>query len=86
MRVPAEDIRQVQTDINGHRYTAHNGFFEMPDHHAKAHLKSAEYGASWSPVQGGYKQRSGYRCTECGFGSFFRVCSRCHSECVKETS
>lgn len=85
MRVPAEDIRQVQTDIGGVRYTARDGFFEMPDAHAKAHLASGNLPASWNAARGATGRRSvGYRCVGCGFGSFFTTCGRCGEDCVRE--
>lgn len=88
MRVPAEDIRQVQTDINGRRYTARGGFFEMPESDARLHMKSAGYGASWNAAHGATGSRAvGYRCSVCGFGSFFKRCSRCAADtCVKENT
>ena len=88
MRVPAEDRRQVQTEINGRRYTARGGFFEMPESDAKVHMKSAGYGASWNVARGATGAGSvGYRCTLCGFGSFFKRCSRCAADtCIKENT
>lgn len=88
MRVPAEDRRQVQTDINGRRYTARNGFFDMPDSDARIHLKSAGMPGSWNAAHGATGHTGvGYRCTDCGFGSFFRRCSRCGTDtCLRETS
>lgn len=82
MRVPAEDIKQVQHDINGVRYTARNGFFDMPEHHARIHLKAANMsGPNLTGVTG---RGLGYRCDGCGFGSWFATCSRCGGTCVKE--
>lgn len=88
MRVPAEDRRQVQTEINGRRYTARGGFFEMPGPDAKLHMRSAGYGASWNAARGASGSRAlGYRCTVCGFGSFFTRCSRCAADtCTKENA
>ena len=82
MRVPAEDIKQVQHDVNGVRYIARNGFFDMPEHHARTHLKAANL--PWPNLTGATARRVGYRCTGCGFGSFFASCSRCGGTCVKE--
>lgn len=83
-RVPAEDRRQVEQQIGGTIYRAKDGFFEMPDHHAKLHLQSANYGRGWVsglvPAAG-----TGYRCPECGHGSWFKRC-KCGAECVKESS
>lgn len=84
MRVPAEDRRQVQTEINGRRYTARDGFFEMPEADAAIHRKSANLPKSWQAFRGAFRRRNGYRCTRCGFGSFFTTCSRCGSPCVRE--
>lgn len=81
MRVPAEDIKQVQADINGVRYTANRGWFDMPDHHARIHLKSANMP---SPNMAGISGRGvGYRCG-CGFRGFFATCSRCGGTCTRE--
>lgn len=83
MRVPAEDIRQVATVIDGREYRAQAGFFEMPEPHAKAHLASANYG-HWG-VPGVTGRRSlGYRCPVCKHGSFFKRCGKCGAECEKE--
>jgi hypothetical protein len=82
MRVPAEDIRNVQTDVDGIRYTARNGFFEMPERDARAYLQSANM--PWPNIVGATRRRIGYRCGACGFGSFFRICSRCGNPCEKE--
>jgi hypothetical protein len=82
MRVPAEDRRQVQTEIDGRRYTARGGFFEMPEHDARIHMQSANYGR-WG-IAGVPRPKSGYRCPDCSFGSFFKTCSRCGAECVRE--
>lgn len=81
MRVPAEDRRQVQQVIDGRTYTARDGFFDMPDGHARAHLKSAGYGR-WH-VPGIANKRSGYMCTACGFRGFFRICGRCDSPATR---
>lgn len=82
MRVPAEDRRQVQTQIDGRLYTARGGFFDMPDRDAKVHLKSAGYG-HWG-IAGAVKPSTGFRCAACNFGSFFKRCGKCGAECVRE--
>jgi hypothetical protein len=82
VRVPAEDRKQVAQVIDGTEYRARRGFFEMPDHHARAHLRSGGFGASW-PVAGVPATGAGYRCAACGFGSWFRICGRCGAECTK---
>lgn len=30
------------------------------------------------------RRDEGYRCTSCGFGSWFRRCSKCGAECERE--
>jgi hypothetical protein len=84
MRVPSEAKNCIQTDINGVRYTAKRGFFDMPDDHAKAHLKSI---GEATPASAGTatKKEQGFRCPVCGFGSWFNKCSRCGGDCEKES-
>lgn len=82
MRVPAEDRRQVATVINGREYRARDGFFQMPDTHARIHLKSANM-PNWQ-LPGVPSRQDGYRCPGCGFGSFFVRCSRCGGTCHRE--
>lgn len=85
MRVPAEDIKQVQTDIDGVRYTAKNGYFEMPERHAKAHLASGNLPKSWNAARGATgRPQVGYRCPGCGHGSFFKRCGKCGADCQRE--
>lgn len=85
MRVPAEDIRQVATVIDGREYQAVGGFFDMPDRDAKAHMASANFGSGWSAMRGATGRRGiGYRCPACGHGSFFRRCGKCGATCEKE--
>lgn len=82
VRVPAEDRRQVQTDIDGHRYTQRDGYFHMRPDHARVHLK---HGNQPTPAAAGpVGQAAGYRCEACGFGSFFTSCSRCGGSCGRE--
>jgi len=82
MRVSAEATRQVAQVINGTEYRADKGYFDMPDHHARAHLNASNLPtpAAAGPVG----RRAGYRCTGCGFGSFFTECGRCGAPCERE--
>lgn len=84
MRVAAEDRRQVAQVVNGVEYRAKRGYFDMPDAHAKAHLAAGNLPTPAAALPVG--RRGGYRCVECGFGSFFTTCSRCNGECVREAS
>ncbi|MGV9427060.1 hypothetical protein ACWDO7_22590 [Streptomyces sp. NPDC003656] len=41
-----------------------------------------EYGAF--PANLGGRARGGFRCPDCGFGSYVKRCSRCGSDCTRE--
>lgn len=84
VRVPAEDRRQVQADVNGTRYSQQNGYFHMKPEHVKAHLTSGNLPTP--AVTGPVGRRGGYRCPSCGFGSFFVTCSRCQGACEREAA
>lgn len=84
-RVPAEDIKQVATTINGREYRARNGFFDMPDRDARIHLKSAEYGSSWNAA-GVPNPGVGFHCEPCNRGSFFIRCGKCGGQCERENT
>jgi hypothetical protein len=84
VRVPAEDIKQIATVIDGREYRARAGWFEMPEHHARAHLQSAGYGQSWQTAGVTARRRVGFRCGACGRGSFFKRCGKCGAECIRE--
>ena len=82
MRVPAEDIKQVRSSINGREYVANRGWFDMPDHDARVHLKAANMP---TPNLGGVVTlHAGFRCGGCGFASHFVTCSRCGGICERE--
>lgn len=82
VKVRAEDRRQVQTDIGGVRYTQRNGYFRMRPEHVKHHLAAANLPAPSAVLPVG--RSGGFRCTKCGFGSFFTTCSRCQGACERE--
>lgn len=78
----AEDRKQVATVINGREYRARDGYFMMTDRDAKIHRASANVP---TPAASGPVGRSeGFRCRDCGFGSFFITCSRCGQQCERE--
>jgi hypothetical protein len=85
LRVPAEDRRQVATVIDGREYRARDGFFDLPERAAAAHLSESGYGRSWM-VPGVPRPSGGRRCADCGFGSFFATCGRCGGECPREST
>jgi hypothetical protein len=41
-------------------------------------------GGAYASLSGTTRQRIGYRCPACGFGSFTRTCGRCGQECHRE--
>lgn len=86
MRVMAEDRRQVETEINGTRYRARDGYFDFGDRadHARAHMQS---GNLPTPAVGRPAPRAaGYVCTgeSCRRPSYFTTCGKCGSACVRE--
>lgn len=82
VRISAEDRNQVETDINGTRYYQHDGYFHMKPADAALHRESANLPTP--SAAGPVGRRAGYRCTECGFGSFFTTCGRCKGVCERE--
>lgn len=82
VKIRAEDRRQVATVIGGREYRARNGYFELPDAAAKIHREAANLPAPATALPVG--RRGGFRCTACGFGTFFTTCSRCGGACERE--
>ena len=82
VKVSAEDRKQVQADVNGTRYTQRDGYFHMAPQDAAYHLKVGNLPTPSAVLPVG--RRRGFRCTACGFGSFFVTCSRCESACERE--
>lgn len=78
MRVAAEDKRCVEVDgVSGRRYRAKDGFFEVSERDGKAIVKS---GGFVPGMTGAYDAKRGFDCAKCGFGSWFRTCSRCGTQ------
>jgi hypothetical protein len=83
----AEGCREV--DFAGRRHYAlggrkgyeRGGLFEMSDAAAKQAVK---IGGAIASLTGVTARAAGFRCKACGFGSFFRRCSRCGAECERE--
>jgi hypothetical protein len=71
------------TGVTGLTYQAKDGIYDMHPADAQAAVK---FGASYPSLAGITHRRVGFRCTRCGFGSFFSECSRCHGEAVRETA
>lgn len=82
MKVKSENINCVATTVDGSSYVSDNGFFHMSDRDGKNYLKAT--GQEFPSGGVTAKKSIGFRCTKCKFGSFFKKCSRCGSECVSE--
>ena len=83
MRVCAPDgaVREVD-GVTGRRYKTGDGVYDMRPTDAKALVA---VGGFLPSLTGHAARRNGYRCHDCGFGSFFRRCSRCGGDCTRET-
>jgi hypothetical protein len=67
--------------LSGRTYAAPNGVFDVEPRDAKGIVA---IGGAVCSLAGTTRRRQGYRCVECGFGSFFRTCGRCGGEGIKE--
>ena len=57
------------------------GLFDMREDDARVMAK----GGGFYPSLAGVPSRDvGFRCTECGHGSYFTKCGKCGASCVKE--
>lgn len=82
MKVAAPDRGCLEVDgLTGHRYRATDGIYQMGDRDGHALVQAGGFLPS---LAGHTRSTIGYRCPGCGFGSFFRTCSRCGATCVKE--
>lgn len=55
-----------------------DGMFEV--NNPKLAKKLRAEGLGEASTSGSYKQSVGYTCSKCGFGSFFKKCSKCGEE------
>lgn len=78
IRVCAPDGAVRAVVANGVEYKSKDGVYEMPP--AAARKLLAEGGFQANALRG--KATGGFECP-CGFGSWFRVCSRCGRELTK---
>lgn len=72
----------IRTERRATKYKSHNGVYEVDNPNHAAQMKSEgfiEASLSGTAASGG-----GYPCGNCGFGSWFRKCSRCGHEAPKE--
>lgn len=77
---PAQGAKQVD-GLTGRRYTARDGIYDMHPRDARALVA---VGGFLPSLAGATSRQTGYRCPACGFGSFFRRCSRCGGICERE--
>jgi hypothetical protein len=77
---PQKNVIEID-GVTGQRYRAKDGIYDMHPADARAAVK---YGGTWPSLSGATRRGIGYRCTECGFGSFFARCSRCGGIAVRE--
>lgn len=86
MRVCMPDGAVTGIEIQGAqtgRITNYQG--RIVDVDNPAHLKALrEQGVFPANLAGG-KRTGGYRCSTCGFGSYFAVCGRCGEPCDRES-
>lgn len=82
MRVASPDKLVVEVDgVTGKRHNFRKGIADVPDRDAKALVKAGGF----IPSMAGTTRRDiGYRCTKCGFGTWFRKCSRCGGHAKRE--
>ena len=84
MKVVAPAKAAVQVDgVSGRRYTARDGIYDMSPRDGRALVAAGGFLPSLS---GTTSSTTGYRCSSCGFGSFFTSCSRCGGTCTKEAA
>lgn len=87
--IVAEGCREIDSPYSGKRYYAQGGrkgysqggSFEMDAADAKLAVRM---GGAIASESGPTRRGIGYRCPDCGFGSFLKSCSRCGSECERE--
>jgi hypothetical protein len=80
-RMVAPDKRVAETEIGGTTYRPNRGgIYEVSNrNHIEAMKAEGFFEASLNPIGKGDGAK-GFTCVECGFGSWFRKCSRCGHE------
>lgn len=85
MKVAAQGHNVAEVDApSGRRYArdAKTGLFDMTESDATALVKG---GGFFPSLAGSTRKSLGYRCADCGFGSYLKRCGRCGADCTKET-
>jgi hypothetical protein len=84
MKVATPDAKCIEIDApSGRRYNFRKGITDVSKSDAKAIVREGGFIPSLS---GSTRSRIGFRCTKCGFGSFFTTCSRCGATANPEVS
>lgn len=86
--IVAEGCREIDSP-SGRRYYARGGgrgyrqggVFDMREGDAKL---AVAMGGAIASLSGTTRSRIGFRCPDCGFGSFTRVCGKCGTEGNRE--
>lgn len=78
-KMVAPDKGVKETDIGNKRYRVdRNGVYNVEN---LSHVKAMKHeGYIEASLMGATKTQLGYTCSQCGFGSWFKKCSRCGSE------
>jgi hypothetical protein len=79
----ASNCRELTVGGRTYRRRA-NGLFDLPEAAAK-HVVKFEGGQQPS-LSGTTRKATGFRCVDCGFGTFVKTCSRCGAECEREVA
>jgi hypothetical protein len=83
LRVVPQADNCKEIEVGGRIYRrSRTGLFDMPE--AAARYTIANQGGQLPSLSGTTRTSEGYRCTDCGFGSFFSACSRCGGQCSRE--
>lgn len=77
----ASNCREIQVGNTIYR-RKRTGLFDMPDAAAKYTILNE--GGQLPSLSGTTRTGEGFRCLNCGFGTFFKTCSRCGGNCERE--
>lgn len=75
------DIEGARTGVRSGSYTPGSDGTVTVDN--PRHIRALREWGAFSANLGG-RTSGGYRCSDCGFGSFFKKCSRCGGTCERE--
>jgi DNA-directed RNA polymerase subunit RPC12/RpoP len=78
-KLVAPDKGVKATDVGGRSYSPNRGGIYEVNNKSHASAMKRE-GFTEASLMGPTKENLGFTCSECGFGSWFRKCSRCGHE------